>query len=111
MMIMSLLQMSVSGTIFIAAVVSIRALAINMLPKKTFLILWEVVLLRLLIPFSVPSMLSVYSLIGRNASGDTFNIIQPDNIIPLLQGKAFELPEELSWAGGGILLWEKLLTR
>lgn len=38
-MIMSLLQMSVSGTIFIAADVSIRALTINKLPKKTFLIL------------------------------------------------------------------------
>lgn len=60
--------------------------------------------MRLLIPFSVPSMLSVYSLIGRNASGDTFNIIQPDNVIPLLQGKVFELLEELSWAGGGDII-------
>lgn len=37
---MSLLQMSFSGAILILAIVVIRALAINRLPKKTFLALW-----------------------------------------------------------------------
>lgn len=59
---MGFLQRSFSGAVFIAAVVIIRAAAINKLPKKTFLALWELVLLKLLIPFSVPSMLSVYTL-------------------------------------------------
>lgn len=35
---MNLLQMSFSGAAFITAVVIIRALAINKLPKKTFLV-------------------------------------------------------------------------
>ena len=35
---MNLLQMSFSGAAFITAVVIIRAVAINKLPKKTFLV-------------------------------------------------------------------------
>lgn len=46
----------------ILAFVIIRALAINNWPKTIFLLLWGTVLLRLLIPFSVPSSLSVFSL-------------------------------------------------
>lgn len=40
---MSLLQMSISAAALILIVVAIRALAINRLPKKTFLALWGVV--------------------------------------------------------------------
>lgn len=95
---MSLLQMSFFGAIFIIAVVIIRALAINKLPKKTFLILWEIVLLRLLIPFSIPSMLSVYSFISPYAPNNTFAGMQVDNIIPAIQGKPLELIGESSQA-------------
>lgn len=59
---MSLLQMSFSGAILILVIVVIRALAINKLPKKTFLALWGIALFRLLIPFTVPASFSVYSL-------------------------------------------------
>lgn len=62
---MSLWYMSISGAIMIVAIVVIRALAINRLPKKTFLTLWGVALIRLLVPYSLPSMFSVYSLAGR----------------------------------------------
>lgn len=65
---MSLIQMSVSGGIMIFAVAVVRFLAINRLPKKLFLLLWGVILLRLLIPFSVPSVLSVYTVISRSAA-------------------------------------------
>lgn len=51
----------------ILAVIVIRALVINLLPKKTFGALWGIVVVRLLIPFSVPSTFSVYSLLGDNA--------------------------------------------
>lgn len=64
---MNLLQMSFAGAILILAIIVIRALAINKLPKKTFLALWGVALLRLLIPFSLPSIFSAYSAIGRSA--------------------------------------------
>ena len=60
---MNLLQMSFSGAVFILAVVIIRAMTINRLPKKTLLFLWDIVLFRLLVPFSIPSTFSVYSLL------------------------------------------------
>lgn len=68
---MSLVQMSFSGAVMIAAVAVMRALTINRLPKRTFLILWGIVLLRLLVPFSIPSAFSVYSLISQNVTSDT----------------------------------------
>ena len=60
---MDLLTMSISAAVMIAAIVILRALLIGRLPKTTFLILWAVVLLRLLVPVSVPSAWSVYSLL------------------------------------------------
>ena len=65
---MNLLQMSLSGAVMILVIVVIRALAINKLPKKTFLVLWGVVVVRLLIPYSLSSTFSVYSLLGRFAT-------------------------------------------
>lgn len=62
---MNLVQMSVSAGIMIIAIIIIRALAINYLPKKTFLVLWVLALLRLLVPLSIPSPFSVYSLLHR----------------------------------------------
>ena len=64
---MALLQLSFSGAVMIAAVAVIRTAAINRLPKKIFLILWEICMVRLLLPVSIPSVFSVYSLISRNA--------------------------------------------
>ena len=49
---MSLLQMSVSGAVMIFVITVIRALAMDRVPKKTFLLLWYAALARLLIPFS-----------------------------------------------------------
>ena len=63
---MSLLQMSFSGGVMILTIIVVRALAINRLPKKVFGMLWAAVLLRLLIPFSVPTMFSAYTLVNRN---------------------------------------------
>ena len=82
---MSLLQMSFSGAVFIIAIVMIRAVTINRLPKKTFLVLWELVLLRLLIPFSIPSMFSVYTLIIRSMSGAALPGAETSNVIPTIQ--------------------------
>ena len=62
---MSLLEMSLTGGIFILAVVVLRALALNRLPKGTFLALWAAAVARLLIPFDIPSPASVYTLAGE----------------------------------------------
>ena len=83
---MNLLQMSFSGAAFITAVVLIRAVAINKLPKKTFLVLWELVILRLLIPFSIPSMFSIYTLVTHSISSTTLPEAGTDYNIPTMQG-------------------------
>lgn len=65
---MSLIQMNISGAVLILVTVVIRAVAIDRLPKGTFLALWGIALLRLLLPFFIPSPFSVYSLLGQNTS-------------------------------------------
>lgn len=63
---MSLLKMSFSGALLILVIVILRALFVNKLPKKTFMVLWGIVLLRLMVPFSVPSPVSAYSLMEQD---------------------------------------------
>ncbi len=58
--------MSFSAAVIILAIIVCRALLINKLPKKVFLALWTVAMLRLLVPYSIPSILSIYSLAGQN---------------------------------------------
>ncbi len=62
---MSLLRMSFTGGALILVIVLVRALALNRLPKRTFLVLWAVAVLRLLTPFTAASALSVYALADR----------------------------------------------
>ena len=83
---MSLLQMSFSGAVFITAVVMIRAAAINKLPKKTFLVLWELVMVRLLIPFSIPSVFSVYTLVTHGLSSAALPEVTTDYNMPVVEG-------------------------
>ena len=64
---MKILQMSLAGGVMILVITVIRALAIERLPKKTFLALWAAALVRLLAPVSLPSALSIYSLLARRA--------------------------------------------
>lgn len=62
---MNLLQMSFSGGVIILVIVILRSLLINKLPKKAFLALWAIALLRLLIPLALPSHFSAYSAVER----------------------------------------------
>lgn len=62
---MNLIQMSLSAAALIAAITILRALLLHKLPKKTFMVLWWLVLLRLLVPVSIPSDFSIYSWTAR----------------------------------------------
>ncbi len=90
---MSLLEMSLSGAVMISVIAVIRALAVNRLPKKTFLALWGITLMRLLVPYSVPSACSVYSLLGR--------VLSPAETGPLRAGAAAVQPASLPVPGTG----------
>ncbi|MEY8391532.1 M56 family metallopeptidase [Lachnospiraceae bacterium 45-W7] len=87
---MSIMEMSASGAVMILAIAVIRALAINRLPKKTFLALWGVTLARLLIPYSLPSALSVYSLLGSLLSPAKTDLIRSSG--PAVQISGVPLP-------------------
>ncbi|MCL1845519.1 MAG: M56 family metallopeptidase [Defluviitaleaceae bacterium] len=50
---MTFLQMSLSGAILILVIAVVRAVAISRLPKRTFVALWCVVLLRIFVPLHV----------------------------------------------------------
>lgn len=83
---MGLLQMSFTGAILILVIVVIRAIAIHRLPKKTFLVLWIIALARLLLPFSVPSPFSVYSLVrGNEPDFQTSDTVVYENRQPTYQ--------------------------
>lgn len=58
---MDIFQMSLSASVLIVVVVIIRALALHKLPKKTFLVLWGVVICRLFLPVSIPFHFSFYT--------------------------------------------------
>lgn len=66
---MNLLEMSFAGSVMVLAILIIRALAINRLPKRTFLILWGIAAARLLLPLSIPSPFSVYSVLDGQPLG------------------------------------------
>lgn len=65
---MSFIQMSFYGAVLILVVLGIRGLFLNRFPKRVFPILWMVVLIRLLVPVSVPSGFSVYSIFESELS-------------------------------------------
>lgn len=81
---MSLFQMSVAGGVLILFIVVIRALAIHRLPKTTFLALWMIAALRLLLPFSIPLPFNIH--IGLDVFSDVVQELPSGNIVSTLPG-------------------------
>lgn len=90
---MDIFQMSLSASVLIVAVVMIRALALHKLPKKTFLVLWGVVICRLLVPFSISSRFSFYA--GLDAVKHTFE----ENTAAFALAGTTEIPNILNISG------------
>lgn len=58
---LSLLQMSLAGSLLILAIVLVRSLLKYRLAKSALLLLWGVAVLRLLLPFSIPAPFSAHN--------------------------------------------------
>lgn len=74
---MNILQMSVQAGLLTAVVIAIRAAALYKLPRTSFLFLWGIVLLRMLIPFSVSAKWSIYNIfsgISIGAAGESADL-------------------------------------
>lgn len=56
---MSLVQMTLTGGVFILFIVVVRSLALHRLPKEAFTALWKTAALRLLLPFTISLPISV----------------------------------------------------
>ena len=104
---MSLLQMSFAGAVMILAIIVIRALAITFLPKKTFLALWGIAVMRLLLPFSLPSVFSVYSLIGNHIPMTAPAKVQQafEVLLPEISGQMATMPGGISNTASPISVW------
>ena len=82
---MSLFQMSVGGGVLVLFIVVIRALAIHRLPKTTFLVLWIIAALRLILPFSIPLPFNTH--IGLDVFSDVVQELPSGNIGSPLPGE------------------------
>lgn len=60
-----LLKMSILGGILILLIIVIRSLAINKLPKRIFILLWDIALLRLLLPIDLPFHYGIATSVNR----------------------------------------------
>lgn len=83
---MSLFQMSVAGGALILCIVVVRALAIHRLPKTTFLVLWMIATLRLLLPLSIPLPFNIH--IGLDVFSDVVQELPSGNIASPLPGES-----------------------
>lgn len=101
---MSLIQMSVSGAVMILVITAVRAISINRLPKKTFAVLWGLVLVRLLVPFSLPSPFSVYSLAGHSGAGQ-IGTSPIANVLPVDPVSAGTAAAHNTAVSAGISVW------
>lgn len=80
---MSLVQMTLSGGTFILFIVLVRALALHRLPKWAFLALWEMAVLRLLLPFNIPLPFSADTPMGRLLTvGEYLSVGSPPGLGP-----------------------------
>ena len=58
---MTIFEMSLGGGLLIAVILVLRRVLLYQVPKWTFLLLWAAALCRLLVPFALPSPISVYT--------------------------------------------------
>jgi len=72
--------MSIVAGIAITIIVIIRCFFIHQLPKKTLLIMWSIVLVRLLIPFTVPTISNTH---GVNFTNGAIRSVPQTSIISL----------------------------
>ena len=86
---MMLLKMSISSGILILLIIILRSLAINKLPKKLFVLLWNIALLRLLLPFDLPIHYGIALPVTKIVNDSVYYPIISTNAV--IQGNTKEL--------------------
>lgn len=117
---MTMLQRGLTGGVLILAIAAVRAVLGRALPRRVFTALWWVAAARLLLPWEVPSTLSVYNLFSAPAPVPTApgggavvrllpGAVSPAPGIPAVSGTAGPAlpalsPWALAWLAGSALL-------
>lgn len=94
---MRLFQMSLASGVMILVIAALRALTLHRVPKGTFMVLWGTALVRLLIPFSLPSALSVYTLLAEKKAP----ALQASGLAAVLPEEASAVSQQAGAASGG----------
>ncbi len=83
MQFLTLKEVFISGSIFIVLIALLRLLLIKRLSKKVFITLWYVAILRLLLPFTIPSNFSIYNILElfRNKGSNSEIVAKASNIV------------------------------
>lgn len=85
-----LLKMSISSSILIIITIILRFFAINRLPKRFFVLLWNIAILRLLIPFDLPIHYGIVSPMVKMAdTGGNYYNVTNGPIIKETSGEVF----------------------
>lgn len=73
---MDIIQMSVSASLLITVTVIIRAITLHKLPRRTFLALWGIAALRLVVPFYIPFRFNFYTALSllRSLPAQALNV-------------------------------------
>ncbi|NBI84150.1 M56 family metallopeptidase [Clostridiaceae bacterium] len=112
-----MLKMSLSGAVLVCVVAIVRSLAIHRLPKRALLALWWMALARLLLPVSLPSPVSVYTLLEVRDYVVSETYVAPAPALPaapealpaVSQGNAVSSPGALAPSPGAVarlqLVW------
>ncbi len=78
---MSVLEMTLTGGVMALVITGLRAILLNKLPKRTFVFLWEIAMLRLVLPISIPAVTSVYSLFSLLSNSVTTAQTVPETTV------------------------------
>lgn len=78
-----LMHMSISGGILIILIMALRMLAVKRLPKKVFVLLWEIAALRLLITLDLPLRYGIVSPVVVHAEKAVLDVSRPADALPV----------------------------
>lgn len=100
-----LLEMSLRGGVLIAAILLVRALCVNRLPKQAFLFLWAAAFFSLMVPLHIPSPVSVYQAAQHlGAPVRRGGLLLPVTGEAPAQAARAGFPVAIVWAAGALLL-------
>lgn len=106
---MSLIEMTLEGSVIIMAITLVRSLTIHHLPKKAFLLLWAVALTRLLLPVRISSPASIYTVTPGLSDAGRSGILLPGVAAQASASSSGRVAVPVSfwaivWLAGGLLL-------